>query len=107
MTIAKGSRRNKFTVLGVEAPVWQGAKTQEEEADRSAADTLIPPEENKLFVQNNCFHLGELQCFAERIGVSAGIVVGRLQNDGLLNQSWHNGMRMRFECKLNGVPTTK
>ena len=26
---AKGSRINKFTILGVEAPVWQGAKTQE------------------------------------------------------------------------------
>jgi len=26
---AKGSRRNKFTILGVEAPVGQGAKTQE------------------------------------------------------------------------------
>ena len=25
----KGSRRNKFTILGVEAPVWQGAKAQE------------------------------------------------------------------------------
>jgi len=25
----KGSRINKFTILGVEARVWQGAKTQE------------------------------------------------------------------------------
>jgi len=24
-----GSRKNKFTILGVEAPVWQGAKTQQ------------------------------------------------------------------------------
>jgi hypothetical protein len=23
---SKGSRKNKFTFLGVEAPVWQGAK---------------------------------------------------------------------------------
>jgi hypothetical protein len=29
---AKGSRKNKFTILGVEAPVWQGAKTQESAA---------------------------------------------------------------------------
>jgi len=27
--MAKGSRKNKFTILGDEAPVWQGAKTQE------------------------------------------------------------------------------
>ena len=25
----KGSRINKITILGVETPVWQGAKTQE------------------------------------------------------------------------------
>jgi hypothetical protein len=25
----KGSRKNKFAILGVEAPAWQGAKTQE------------------------------------------------------------------------------
>ncbi|MGB8334623.1 MAG: hypothetical protein WCE56_09025 [Desulfobacterales bacterium] len=24
-----GSRKNKFAILGVEAPAWQGAKTQE------------------------------------------------------------------------------
>ncbi len=27
--MTKGLRKNKFTILGVEAPVWQGAKTQE------------------------------------------------------------------------------
>jgi hypothetical protein len=25
----KGSRKNKFAILGVEAPAWQGATTQE------------------------------------------------------------------------------
>jgi hypothetical protein len=25
----KGSRKNKFTFLGVEAPAWQGAKAQD------------------------------------------------------------------------------
>jgi hypothetical protein len=29
ITVVKGSRRNKFTILGVEASDWQGAKTQE------------------------------------------------------------------------------
>jgi HTH-type transcriptional regulator/antitoxin HigA len=74
-------------------------KKQEEEADRFAADTLIPPEDYKLFVQNNCFYPHDIQSLAKRIGISPGIVVGRLQNDGLLNQSWHNGLRVRFEWK--------
>jgi hypothetical protein len=29
LEVLKGSRKNKFTVLGVEAPVWQGAKPKE------------------------------------------------------------------------------
>jgi len=78
-------------------------KKQEEEADRFAADTLISPEEYELFVQNYCFYPSEIQRFAERIGISPGIVVGWLQNDGLLNQSWHNGLRERFEWKRCGI----
>ncbi len=29
---AKGSRNNKFAILSVEAPVWQGVKAQEYQA---------------------------------------------------------------------------
>jgi hypothetical protein len=29
LEIAQGSRKNEFTILGVAAPGWQGAKTQE------------------------------------------------------------------------------
>jgi hypothetical protein len=29
MENSKGSRKDKFAILGVEAPAWQGAKTQE------------------------------------------------------------------------------
>jgi hypothetical protein len=29
MRTSKGSRKNKFTFLGVEAPAWQGAEAQE------------------------------------------------------------------------------
>ena len=74
-------------------------KKQEEEADRFAANTLIPPEDYKLFIQKKCFYPHDIQSFAKRVGISPGIVVGRLQNDGLLNKSWHNGLRVRFEWK--------
>jgi len=30
---ASGSLRNKFAILSVEAPVWQGTKVQEYQAD--------------------------------------------------------------------------
>jgi len=32
MKIIKGSHKNKFAILSVEAPVWQGAKAQEYQA---------------------------------------------------------------------------
>ena len=62
-----------------------------DEADQSAAITLIPPEDYKLFAQNNCSYPQGIQSFAERIGISPGIVVGQLQNDGLLNLSCTTG----------------
>ena len=65
-------------------------------------NTLIPPEEYKLFVQNNCFHLGDLQRFAERIGVSVGIVVAGCK---MLDQFWYNGLRVRFECMKSEILT--
>ena len=74
-------------------------KKQEEEADRFAANTLIPPEDYKLFIQKKCFYPHDIQSFAKRVGISPGIVVGRLQNDGLLNKSLHNELRVRFEWK--------
>ena len=77
-------------------------KTREEEADRFAADTLIPPGAYKAFLKASRFFAEDIKQFARQVGVSPGIVVGRLQKERHIKQSWHNSLRMRFEWKSSG-----
>jgi HTH-type transcriptional regulator/antitoxin HigA len=72
---------------------------QEREADRFAEDILIPRDKYEDFVTKKRFYPGDIEKFAELVSVSAGIVVGRLQNDGYLKRSWHNNLRSRFEWR--------
>ncbi len=74
-------------------------KTLEEEADRFAADTLIPPGAYTAFLKASRFFAENIERFAKQVGISTGIVVGRLQKEGHIRPSWHNSLRMRFEWK--------
>ncbi len=67
----------------------------EEAANRFATNTLIPPRE-----QQSLAHLttiADVQAFAERVGVSEGIVVGQLQHRGIWEWRKGNGLKRRFE----------
>lgn len=65
-------------------------------ADRFAQDMLIPPDEWAAFVASRAWaHLG-VRDFAERVGIHPGIVVGRLQHEGLIPHSGLNELRSRF-----------
>ena len=69
---------------------------EEREADQFAADHLIPPKEYRTFSRNTTFSGERVKAFAERIGVSPSIVVGRLQHDELLPRTHLNGLRSKF-----------
>jgi addiction module HigA family antidote len=72
----------------------------EEEADRFAADTLIPPVEfeklHRLCPGPFC-ETGAIESFARRIGVSPGIAVGRLQHEHILDWNQGNHLKTYFE----------
>lgn len=70
---------------------------REEEADRFAADRLIPLRDYKDFISGGNFYPGAIRALAQRIGIDAGIVVGRLQKDGHLKREWHNDLRTRYK----------
>lgn len=75
---------------------------KEEEANRFAADLLISPDEIrrlKLLVPQggNYISLNSIQEFAHDIGIAPGIVVGRLQHDGILPFSHGNGLKKKLE----------
>lgn len=57
---------------------------QEEAANKFAEDSLIPPEKYRAFVQTNKFDLQAIKSFANQIERDPGIVLGRLQNDGIV-----------------------
>jgi addiction module HigA family antidote len=65
----------------------------EEEANRFAADNLIPPSELSRFLQRRTFTNDAIHAFAEEVGVGPGVVVGRLQHDGLLERFQGNKLK--------------
>jgi HTH-type transcriptional regulator/antitoxin HigA len=79
----------------------QASNQLEAEADRFAADTLIPFSKYKEFIKARRFYPQDIERFASSIGISSGIVVSRLQKDDYLAPSWHNSLRVRFEWDLN------
>jgi len=58
---------------------------QEEAANRYAEDNLIPPEEYEEYINERNFNLQSIQRFANQIERDPGIVLGRLQNDGIVS----------------------
>lgn len=71
--------------------------TWESEADRFAADILIPPDKFRMFLERGCFTKGCIVEFAAAISVDPGIVVGRLQKENMIPFSRHNDLKTKYE----------
>ena len=70
---------------------------KESEASTFAADLLLPPQALKAFLEAG--EIGEqgIIAFARSQGISPGIVVGRLQFEGVIRYNQHNHLKKRFE----------
>ena len=75
---------------------------QEAAADRFAEDCLIPPGKYEAFISNNKFSLQDIKDFANQIERDPGIVLGRLQNDGLVGfDDWTmTPLRHKYKVKI-------
>ncbi len=69
---------------------------KEEEANAFARDKLIPPDELHRFLQHWNQSNEDIVAFADRIGIAPGIVVGRLQHDGHLQNSHGNKLKVYY-----------
>lgn len=69
----------------------------EEAADKFARDTLIAEKDFKFFIQTKHFTKRSIIDFAKRIGISPGIVVGRLQKESYIQFSWYNDLKVKYE----------
>lgn len=74
----------------------------EEEADRFAADTLIPPAALAEFLRwhGKTLTNDEIHDFAQSVGVGPGIVVGRLQHDGVLEHWRGNDLKQTLNWEF-------
>lgn len=57
----------------------------EEKADQFAKDFLIRPEDYQVFVEKGNFDKSDILDFAEEIDIHPSVVLGRLQNEGILS----------------------
>jgi len=73
---------------------YEGAK--EKEANRFAENILIPAEKLGPFMLSRQRSRAAVERFAEEIGISPGIVVGRLQHLNYLPKSHLNGLKRRY-----------
>jgi HTH-type transcriptional regulator / antitoxin HigA len=73
---------------------------EEEEANRFAEDTLVPPKDLHTFIERNNFSLESIKQFSERLGIGPGILVGRLQRAEILAHNQGNGLKRRFNWTI-------
>ncbi len=76
-----------------------GKNSKEDEADKFASDFLIPSKQYKQFIQSARCSKAAIQQFASKIGISPGIIVGRLQHDDIILHSYCNDLKKKFEWK--------
>ncbi|QDW74208.1 HigA family addiction module antidote protein [Lachnospiraceae bacterium KGMB03038] len=79
-------------------------ETGEKEADanRYASDHLIPPERYHDFLSKKKFDLQAIKAFAKEIDRDPGIILGRLQNDGIVrfDDCMMSSLRHKYKVKM-------
>lgn len=70
---------------------------EEEEANKFAADLLIPPETYRHFVAGSDYSHASIAAFAKSLGIAPSIVVGRLQHDKIIGFNERTEFRVRID----------
>lgn len=70
---------------------------EEEEANKFAADMLIPPESYRTFVSRGDFSHASISNYAKSLEIAPSIVVGRLQHDKAIRFNERNEFKVRVD----------
>jgi Zn-dependent peptidase ImmA (M78 family) len=81
-----------------------GTSIEEKEADKFASDKLIPEMQYQRFTETGIFTKDAIVNFAHSIGIHAGIVVGRLQHEKRIPNSFHNELKERWQISPGYSP---
>ena len=65
-----------------------------------AAEFLIPSEKLDAFCRAQDYSIGAVRRFADSMDVSAGIVIGRLQNDKKLRYDQLNNYKIQYDAEV-------
>ncbi len=76
------------------------SKEDEDAADEWASNTLIPAEDLNAFVADRDYSEQKICEFAIEQGVAPGIVVGRLQREGVVKYNMLNGLKDHYEIAV-------
>lgn len=85
--------RHNFVDAAGPGPLDYEDPDAEDRANDFARDVLIEPAAFRSFVQAKSFDAGSIRAFAERQRVAPGIVVGRLQHDGVIPPGRLNSLK--------------
>jgi HTH-type transcriptional regulator / antitoxin HigA len=88
--------KKKVFLERTESQIHQDLADLEEEANDFAEDTLIPKGALKSFLRQGSFTEASIVKFADSLSIAPGIVVGRLQHDGVIPFNVMGGMKRRF-----------
>lgn len=92
-----GDRDAKKSVFLDDPNASHSDDPQEQEANQWAGNMLIPDED--AYTLPALRSKAAVLDFANSIGVHPGIVVGRLQHDGIIEPSWMNDLKQSFRFK--------
>jgi Zn-dependent peptidase ImmA (M78 family) len=87
------SSRRRDYVDAAKPLAGQEIDKDEEAANQFARDVLLPPTDYQFFVIARDFSDVAIVVFARQQHVAAGVVVGRLQSDGLIRHSHSNNLK--------------
>lgn len=72
----------------------------ENDADKFAADFLIPPDDYKNFAPTKYTSDDEIIDFARTVGIHPGIVAGRLQHEKIIPQNRCSGLKEKYIIEI-------
>lgn len=76
-----------------------GTSELENEADKFAANILIDPNNYKRFCDKDDFSKDSIKYFSNQIGITPGIVVGRLQHEKKISYNRFNDLKAKLIWK--------
>jgi HTH-type transcriptional regulator/antitoxin HigA len=91
--ILEPTRRRDFIDSAESESLNEQQQAAETAADSFARELLVPQEDYESFLRQGSFSSMAIQGFAKEIGISAGIVVGRLQRDNVVPRSHLNNLK--------------